>query len=79
MGLTVTIPPAVWMRVGQALWVRVDPLDDPLLRRDVHRVDVHDDGAGHVWLTVDGNNAGVRVQSVPPEDHDFATTDGGPL
>lgn len=79
MGLTVTIPPAVWMRVAEALWVRVEPLQDPLLQANHHRVDVHDDGAGHVWLTVDGPNAGVRMQSVPPDDHDFAQMNGESL
>jgi hypothetical protein len=79
MGLTVTIPPAVWMRVAQALWLRVEPLDDPLLRQEAHRVDVHDDGHGRVWLVVEGANAGVRMQSAPPDQHDFASTDGGPL
>jgi hypothetical protein len=79
MGLTVTIPPAVWMRVAEALWVRIEPLDDPLLRQEAHRVDVHDTGRGQVWLVVDGPNAGVRIQSVPPDDYDFAQTTGEPL
>jgi hypothetical protein len=77
--LTWTIPPAVWMRLAAALWVRIEPLDDPLLRQETHRVDVHDDGTGHMWLAVDGANAGVRIQSAPPDDYDFTMTDGGPL
>lgn len=79
MGHTQMIPPEQWWPMTSLLWVRVEPLDDPLLRAKEHRVDVHDDGQGHMWLVVEGANAGVRMQSARPDDHDFAQTNGEPL
>lgn len=79
MGVAQMIPPEVWWRVAESLWVRIEPLDDPLLRAKEHRVDVHYDGAGHVWWAVHGYNAGVRTRPVPPDDHDMAQMNGEPL
>lgn len=79
MAVTSTMPPNLWMHIG-GLWVHITPLDDPLLRAELHRVTVHrDPDTGHLWAEVDGNNAGVRCQTVPPDHLDFASTDGGPL
>jgi hypothetical protein len=78
MAVTVTLPPDLWFEIA-GLWVRVTPLDDPLLRADLHRVTVHRDEPGNAWVHVDGNNAGVHLQSVPPDTYDIAPTDGGPV
>jgi hypothetical protein len=72
------VVPDTWARVAPALWVHVGTLDDPLLRQDHHRVIVHQDGVGRVWVDVSGANAGVRLQTVPPDTHDSASLDGGP-
>jgi len=69
MAFAWTLPPHLWAQVATGIWVRIDALDDPLLRADLHRVTAHRDVMGRVWLVVDGNNAGVRVQSVPPDDY----------
>lgn len=76
MAFVWTLPPHLWAQVATGIWVRIDALDDPLLRADLHRVTAHRDPAGHVWVDVRGFNAGVRVQSVPPEDGYF---DGGSI
>jgi hypothetical protein len=78
LALTVTMPPHAWTEVA-GMWVHVAALDDPLLGVPLHRVTVHRDADGHAWVQVAGPNAGVWVQSRPPDDHDFADADGGPL
>lgn len=67
MALILTIPPAMWTRLAENAWVCIDPLDDPLLRAELHQVSVQERD-GHVWIDVTGPNAGVRVQSAPPRD-----------
>jgi hypothetical protein len=79
MGLTVRVRPGQWNEPLAGIWVLVSALDDPLLRQDDHRLTVHRDDHGHVWIAVAGNNAGVRVQSTPPDTRDLAELDGGPL
>lgn len=66
MGTSRTMPPGTWFQ-AEGIWVCIAALDDPLLRQELHRVDVHRDQVGHVWLRVHGANAGVMVQSVPPD------------
>ena len=73
-----TIPPGLWVEIG-GLYLRVHQLNDPLLRQDLHRVVVHRDETGHAWVRVSGPNDGVDLQTVPPDTHDFADADGGPL
>lgn len=73
-----TLPPQMWAEIG-GMWIHVSALDDPLLRAELHRVSVHRDADGHVWAEVAGPNAGVRIQSAPPDDHDFVDIDGEPL
>lgn len=69
---TRTIPPAMWWNVG-GIWVRVEPLDDPLLRAELHRVTV-DWSEGHIRVQVAGNCAGIEWSTTEP-----AITDGEPL
>jgi hypothetical protein len=79
VGVEFTMPPDLWMQVG-GVFVHITPLNDPLLCAHLHRVTVHrDPDTGHLWVQVDGNNAGVRCQTMPPDTHDFMTTDGGRL
>ncbi len=79
VAVAVTMPPNLWMNVG-GIYVHITPVDDPLLRAHLHRVTVHRDAAtGHLWVHADGNNAGVRCQTAPPEKYDFMSTDGSPL
>jgi hypothetical protein len=67
-----------WRRVG-GLWMRVRPLDDPLLSDPAVRVTVHITETGHAFVRCQGNCAGVDWQTVPPDVNDFAMIDGGPL
>lgn len=69
MLITRTIPPAMWTQL-LGVWVHITATADPLLRAELHRVDVHRDPDGHVWVVVGGENAGVRVQSSPPDEYD---------
>jgi hypothetical protein len=62
-----TMPPAYWAEVG-GVWVWIEPLNDPLLGRDLYEVRVRRDRRGHAWVEVDGANAGVRIQSVAPDE-----------
>lgn len=78
MAITVTVPPYTWTELA-GVWIYVHALEDPLLHRDLHRVTVHRDCDGRMWAEVAGNNAGVRMQSVRPDENDFADVDGGPL
>lgn len=75
--MAVTVHPGVWNQLN-GVWVKVLPLDDPLLRAATHRLTVHHDGR-HFWVEVAGNNAGVRAQTAPPDTLDFAITNGEPL
>lgn len=77
MAVTVTVTPYDWAQVG-GLWVRIVALEDPLLYAARHRVAVHRDSDGHVWVQVVGNNAGIALQSTPPEEDDLAVTNGDP-
>lgn len=70
MAYTRTLPPEMWAEIG-GIYVHITALDDPLLRQELHRVDVHRDAHGHAWITVSGANAGVRVQSTPPAEGDL--------
>jgi hypothetical protein len=79
VAIEITMPPDLWMQVA-GVYVHITPVNDPLLRAHLHRVVVHrDDRSGHLWVQVDGNNAGVCCQTLPPETHDFMNTDGEPL
>lgn len=70
MAITRTLPPEHWAEIA-GVWIHITALNDPLLRQDLHRVDVHRDERGHAWITVSGANAGVRVQSTPPAEGDL--------
>jgi hypothetical protein len=72
-----TMPPNMWGCVG-GVWVHITALDDPLLRAELHRVTVHHDDQV-IWAEVDGANAGVRLQTTEPNEHDFASFNGEPL
>jgi hypothetical protein len=74
--MSLLVCPGQWNEPLPGIWVHVTVLDDPLLVAREHRLDVHRDGRDDVWITVSGNNAGVRVQSTPPSTADH---DGGPL
>jgi hypothetical protein len=69
LSVSVTVPPHSWAEVA-GMWVQVLALEDPLLRAELHRITVHRDADGHAWVDVAGPNAGVRVQSAPPDDYD---------
>lgn len=62
------IPPGFWFDLGIGLWMRVEPLDDPLLRQDVHRTWGARDEHGNTWGQALGNNAGVMWQTVKPDE-----------
>jgi hypothetical protein len=74
--ISLLVRPGQWNEPLPGIWVHVTALDDPLLVAREHRLDVHRDDRGDVWITVSGNNVGVRVQSAPPNTADH---DGGPL
>jgi hypothetical protein len=74
---TRTVPPACWWQVA-GLWLFITPLDDPLLRAELHRVTV-DWRPSHIRVQVAGNCAGVQWSTSRPDTHDFMTTDGAPL
>lgn len=74
VAVTATIPPNLWWQVG-GIWVHVTPVDDPLLRAELHRVTV-DWRENRIAVEVAGNNAGARWQTHEPNTHDFARTDG---
>lgn len=77
MAMTRTVPPAAWWQVG-GIWVHITPLDDPLLRAELHRVTV-DWRDNHIRVHVAGNCAGVQWSTTEPDTFDFMTTDGAPL
>ena len=72
-----TVPPADWFNVG-GIWVRITPLDDPLLRAELHRVTV-DWRTGHIRVHVAGNCAATEWSTDQPDTHDFMNIDGSPL
>jgi hypothetical protein len=76
MGFSLLVRPAEWNEPLPGIWVYITPLDDPLLHAKEHRLNVHRNEQGEVWIIAGGNNAGVRVQSTPP---DTADLDGGSL
>jgi hypothetical protein len=76
--MSFVVAPHVWNELN-GVWVSIQALDDPLLRVERHRVTVHRDHHDHVWVEVSGNNAGVKVRTVPPDTMDFAISNGEPL
>lgn len=69
------VQPGAWDEIS-GVWVYVAPLDDPLLSQASYRVTVHPDP---LTVHVEGNCAGVTVQTHAPDTRDFARTDGEPL
>lgn len=72
MAMSRTVPPAMWWQVG-GIWVYVVPLDDPLLRAELHRVTV-DWSENYIRVHVAGNSAGCEWSTTEPD-----MNDGGPL
>jgi hypothetical protein len=62
------VPPGFWFDLGIGLYLRVEPLHDPLLRQDVHRTWGARDEHGNTWGQALGNNAGVMWQTVKPDE-----------
>jgi hypothetical protein len=76
MGFSLLVRPGQWNEPLPGIWVYITPSTTRCCTPRSTGSNVHRNEQGDVWIIRSGNNAGVRVQSTPP---DTADLDGGSL